>query len=75
MMEIDPIRYGVMYQKVEDYDRRLAEFSSKMDKLEGQMTELLAAVNQIKGGAITGKIIIGSISAGLIALIDWFIRK
>lgn len=31
--EIDPVKYGVLWQKVQDYKRRFDEMSAKIDKL------------------------------------------
>ena len=40
--EIDPVKYGVLWQKVQDMDK-------KMDKMERQMEELLDMANRSKG--------------------------
>lgn len=74
-MEIDPIRYGAMYQKVEDYDRRFAEVSAKIGKMEKHLEEILAAINQSKGGMWLGKAIVGGISATLVLVIDWLLKR
>ena len=37
MSEIDPVRYGVLWQKVEDYERRFDQMDKKMDKMERQL--------------------------------------
>jgi hypothetical protein len=41
--EIDPVRYGAMWQRVQDMDK-------KIDKMERQIEELLALANKGKGG-------------------------
>ena len=41
--EIDLVKYGVLWQKVQDMDR-------KVDKMERQLEELLALANRSKGG-------------------------
>lgn len=48
--EIDPIRYGAMWQRVQDYERRFEVIDKKLDKMEGQIEELLALANKGKGG-------------------------
>jgi len=45
--EIDPVEYGVLWQKVQDMDK-------KMDKMERQMEELLDMANQSKGAIWLG---------------------
>lgn len=74
-MEIDPIRYGAMYQKVEDYDRRFAEVSAKIGKMEKHLEDILAAINQTKGGMWLGKLIVGTISAAGVLVIEWLVKK
>lgn len=31
--EIDPVKYGVLWERVQNYERRFDEMSSKMDAL------------------------------------------
>lgn len=45
--EIDPVRYGVLWQRVQEMDR-------KVDKMERQLEKLLALANQSKGGLWMG---------------------
>ena len=48
--EIDPVRYGVLWQKVEDYERRFNVMDKKLDKMESQLEELVALANKGRGG-------------------------
>mgnify|MGYP003349933092 CR=1 FL=1 len=48
--DIDPVKYGVLWQKVQDLDK-------KVDKLEEGMDELLALANKGKGGFWAGMMI------------------
>ena len=41
--EIDPVKYGVLWERVQNMDK-------KIDKMEGQIEELLALANKSKGG-------------------------
>ena len=41
--EIDLVKYGVLWERVQNMDK-------KMDKMEGQITELLELANKSKGG-------------------------
>lgn len=54
--EIDPVKYGVLWQKVQDMDK-------KMDKLERNVEELVELANKSKGGFWFGMSVISSISA------------
>lgn len=54
--EIDLVKYGVLWQKVQDMDR-------KVDKMECQLEELLALANRSKGGLWIGMSIASAFSA------------
>lgn len=54
--EIDLVKYGVLWQKVHDMDR-------KVDKMERQLEELLALANRSKGGLWIGMSIASAFSA------------
>ncbi len=54
--EIDPVKYGVLWQRVQDMDK-------KMDKVERQLEELVALANKSKGGLWFGMSIVSGISA------------
>ena len=62
-MEIDPIRYGVLWQKVQDYERRFDAMEAKMDKLETSMDSLIAMANQGRGGFWVGMTVVSIISS------------
>jgi hypothetical protein len=62
--EIDPVKYGVLWQKVQDMDK-------KMDKMERQIEQLLDMASRSKGALWLG---IGIWSAGS-ALIGFFMGK
>ena len=47
MADIDLVKYGVLWQKVESME-------AKIDKLEANMTELLALANKSRGGLWIG---------------------
>jgi hypothetical protein len=53
--EIDPVKYGVLWQKVQDMDK-------KVDKMERQLEELLALANKSKGGLWFGMAIASGVS-------------
>jgi hypothetical protein len=57
---IDLVKYGVLWQRVQDMDR-------KVDKMERQLEELVALANKSKGGLWLGM----SIASGLSALVGF----
>jgi hypothetical protein len=54
--EIDLVKYGVLWQKVQDMDK-------KMDKVERQLEELVALANKGRGGLWFGMTIVSGASA------------
>jgi hypothetical protein len=54
--EIDPVKYGVLWQHVQDMDK-------KMDKMERQLEELVALANKSKGGLWFGMSMVSGVSA------------
>jgi hypothetical protein len=63
--EIDPVKYGVLWQKVQDYERRFDEMSAKIDKMENSVERLVALANQGKGGFWMGMTIASMVGGGL----------
>lgn len=60
--DIDPVKYGVLWQKVQDMDK-------KMDKMERHVEELLGLANKGKGGLWFGM----SVVSGISMLIGWMV--
>jgi len=56
--EIDLVKYGVLWQKVQDMDK-------KMDKVERQLEKLVALANQSKGGFWMGMTIASMLGGAL----------
>ena len=63
--EIDPVKYGVLWQKVQDLDK-------KVDKLESGMDELLALANKSRGGFWVGMALVSAISSIIGYAANWF---
>ena len=61
--EIDPVKYGVLWQKVKDYERRFDDMDKKMDKMEAQLEHLVALANRGKGGLWVGMAIVSAVSS------------
>ena len=64
-VEIDPVKYGVLWQKVQDLDK-------KVDKLESGMEELLALANKGKGGFWAGMALVSGVSSVIGYFSHWF---
>lgn len=52
--EIDPVKYGVLWERVQNMDK-------KIDKMEGQISQLLELANKSKGGFWVGMTIASAI--------------
>lgn len=69
--EIDPVKYGVLWQKVQDYERRFDEMSAKIDKLEANIDKLVALANQGRGGFWMGMVVVSALGSVLGYLSHW----
>lgn len=65
--EIDPVKYGVLWQKVQDLDK-------KVDKLERGMDELLALANKGRGGFWAGMALVSAVSSAIGYFSNFFHR-
>ena len=63
--EIDLVKYGVLWQKVHDMDK-------KVDKMERNVEELLALANKGKGGLWFGMSIVSGVSAMVGYALNYF---
>lgn len=64
--DIDPVQYGVLWERVQRMD-------SKMSKMESQLDELVALANKGKGGLWFGMIVVSCIS-GVIGFFTSYFR-
>ena len=74
-MDIDPVKYGVMWERVQNYERRFDDFHKKIDKMESDIEQLLALANQAKGGVQVSRMISGAVGGVLVFIVDWLFRK
>jgi hypothetical protein len=74
--EIDPVKYGVLWQKVEDYERKFDSMEKKIDAMDNDVKKLVAMAERSKGSlwALMG---VASVVGGVISLITdfFFIKK
>mgnify|MGYP003343392042 CR=1 FL=1 len=68
MGEIDPVAYGVLTAKVENLEK-------KIDKMEQSIEQLIALVNQGKGGVWVGVAIVSAISSVVGFVSHYFLNK
>jgi hypothetical protein len=56
--EIDPIKYGVLWERVQQMDK-------KIDKMEKQIEQLLELANKSKGGLWAGMAIASAVGGAI----------
>ena len=73
--EIDPVKYGVLWQKVEDYERKFDSMEKKIDAMDNDVKKLVAMGERSKGSlwALMG---VASVVGGFISILtDFFFLK
>jgi hypothetical protein len=71
MAEIDPVKYGALWERVKGYERRFDDMSVKIDKLEANVDKLVALANQGRGGFWAGMAFVSFISSGVGFALSW----
>lgn len=66
--QIDPVKYGQLWEKVD-------QLSTKVDKLEAGMEELLALANKGRGGFWVGMMVVSGLSTIIGYLTHLFSNK
>jgi len=71
---IDLVRYGVLWQKVEDYERKIDSMEKKIDAMDNDVKKLVAMAERSKGSlwALMG---VASVVGGAISLVTEFFFK
>ena len=72
MAEIDPVKYGVLWERVQNYERRFDEMGAKIDKMESSIEKLVALANQGRGGFWAGMAFVSFISSVATYAAGWF---
>ena len=73
--KIDLVRYGVLWQKVENYEQKFEAMEKKIDKMEVNLERLIALANQGRGGFWMGMLIVSGVSTVAGWVIHWFTGK
>jgi hypothetical protein len=69
--EIDPVKYGVLWERVANYERRFDEMSAKMDKMETNVEKLVGLANQGRGGFWAGMAFVSFVSSAVGFALSW----
>jgi hypothetical protein len=73
--EIDPVKYGVLWNKVETYESKFDDMSKKIDKMEASVEELVAMANRSRGALWLGLGLVSTISSIVGFIAHWFSNK
>lgn len=69
---IDPVKYGQLWEKVQNYERRFDDMGKKIDKMETNLEKLVALANQGRGGFWVGMSIVSAASAAAGYIMSYF---
>ncbi len=68
---IDPVKYGVLWEKVQNYERRFDAMEKQMEKMESNLEKLVALANQGRGGFWAGMAFVSFISSAVGFAFSW----
>ncbi len=72
---IDLVKYGVLWERVENYEKMFDSMERKIDKMENQLDKLVGLADQSKGGFWAGMMIVSALSTLVGWAIHWFSGK
>ncbi len=67
MEEIDPVKYGLLWERVQNMDK-------KIDKMEAQLEQLVALANKGRGGLWFGMAVASAVAGLMGFLVAWMKR-
>ena len=70
-VNVDPVKYGILWERVQNYERRFDEMSAKMDKMESNVEKLVALANQGRGGFWAGMAFVSFVSSAVGFGLSW----
>ena len=73
--EVDPVKYGILWNKVETYEAKFDELSKKIDKMETSIESLVAMANQSRGALWVYIGLVSTFSAFVGFVINWLHNK
>ena len=73
--DLDPVKYGVLWNTVENNEKKLEELNKKMDKMEAKLETLCYLAERGRGGFWMGMLVVSAISTVTGWAIHWFSGK
>jgi len=68
--DLDPVKYGVLWNTVENNEKKLEEMNRKMDKMEAKLETLCYLAERGRGGFWMGMLVVSAVST----IVGWFIH-
>ena len=68
--QLDPVKYGVLWNTVENNEKKLEEMNRKMDKMEAKLETLCYLAERGRGGFWMGMLVVSAVST----VVGWFIH-
>ena len=73
--EIDLVRYGVLWQKVENYEQKFDAMEKKMDSMEADVKKLVLMAERSKGSLWALMGVAGVAGSLLASIAGYFFKK
>jgi hypothetical protein len=73
--DLDPVKYGVLWNTVENNEKKLEELNKKMDKMESKLETLCYLAERGRGGFWMGMLVVSAFSTIAGWVIHWFTGK
>ena len=72
---IDLVKYGALWQRVEEYEKKFDSMERKIDKLEESIDKLISMADKSRGGLWVGMIVVSGLSSLIGFLSHYFTFK
>ena len=73
--ELDPVKYGMLWNTVENNEKKLEEMDRKIDKMEAKLETLCYLAERGRGGFWMGMLLVSAVSTITGWIIHWFNGK
>ena len=74
MENIDLVKYGVLWQKVEDYERRFDTMDKRLEKMQSQLENLCAMADKGRGGFWVGMMFVSLAGSVIGFFSNWLFK-
>jgi hypothetical protein len=75
MADIDLVKYGALWQRVEEYEKKFDSMERKIDKLEESIDKLVSMADKSRGGFWVGMMVVSGLSSLIGFMSHYFTLK